>query len=64
MGYISEKKLKEQYSKSIRELNERLERLETFIKQIKEPKPEEKTENKVKEEVNNAVDKTKEIINQ
>ena len=57
MGYISEKKIKEQYNKSIKELNERLERLEKFVKEIKEPKPGEPTENKVKEEINKVIDK-------
>jgi len=52
MGYLNEKKLKEDLKKMGDRIEERLARLEKFMEEASKPRPNEPAENKAKEEIN------------
>jgi sugar-specific transcriptional regulator TrmB len=59
MGYLN--KMKNQYEKSLNDLKERIDKMEKVINEASKPKPNQPTENKVKEEVNKVKEEIKNI---
>ena len=62
MGYLNEKKLKEDLKRMGDRIEERLARLEKFMEEASKPRENEPAENKVKEEVNKAKEHVEEMI--
>ena len=62
MGYLNEKKLKEDLKRMGDRIEERLARLEKFMEEASKPRENEPAENKVKEEINKAKEHVEEMI--
>lgn len=62
MGHLTEQKLKRRIDEMERRIEERLDRFEKFIVITSNPREDEPTENKVKEEVNKAKEHIEEVV--
>ena len=62
MGYLNEKKLKEDLKRMGDRIEERLARLEKFMEEASKPRENEPAENKVKEEINKAKEESYELV--
>ena len=62
MGYLNEKKLKEDLKRMGDRIEERLARLEKFMEEASKPRENEPAENKLKEENNKAKEHVEEVV--
>lgn len=59
MGYKTEKRIKDEMNRMRKEFEERIARMEKALEEAEKPRPDEPTENKVKEEIQHVKEEVK-----